>query len=643
MRGWLGAFLVPLVVGFIAWSCAAGSLVDQHGVGGAAGATSTSTGKGGAGGGTMSTSSGSGGSGSGGSATGGSATGGSDGGTVNPCEGVPCDTPPPNQCNGSDLVTYASVGTCSGGQCTYNDMTQPCPNGCSNGFCLNFPCLGVTCNNPPTATCLDASTLEVPQAPGTCTGGTCTYGSTQINCPFGCTGNQCANDPCAGKTCNQAAASYCVDPSHLHVRDLPGVCNNGVCTYTAHDEYCAFGCTNGACNGDPCVGVVCPPKANYCASASTLVQYDAGQCISGLPCTYGSTMVPCPNGCVNGQCVMCTTDGQCGSGNWCSNNQCVSCNSDLHCGASCAACSGATPKCNGTTCVACTTNGNCTSGNYCDPTNQCQPCNTPQHCGASCVACSGATPICGASGCVQCAGNGDCGSGTYCSAATCQTCNVDQHCGASCVACGGATPKCSGATCVECTSNADCAAQGKVCGPANTCIAGGCSPPTAACQTSGSQDGGCLNAYVISRTAAGSTSGFTVNNTYGMCLRNNDFTDNTCGGGTGSDAEYKLFMRMGETAAIQLTRGSSTCTIGWAGTISLKIFEAACDAACNCPKTCSTNVYCTQSNSQSPMFVAPADGWYTIVVDTVGPVDDKGGVFYLNVKLACAGGNCACM
>jgi hypothetical protein len=183
-----------------------------------------------------------------------------------------------------------------------------------------------------------------------------------------------------------------------------------------------------------------------------------------------------------------------------------------------------------------------------------------------------------------------------------------------------------------------------VCGPASTCIMAGCAPPTAACTTSGNQDGACANAYVIDRTIAGSGSGFDEPNDYGLCNRNNNFTDNTCGGGSGSDAEYKLFMRKNETANIQLTRGSQTCTGAWAGSLSLKIFEAACDASCNCSKTtCPTQVYCTQGNSQNPMFVAPADGWYTIVVDSAGSAGDVGGVYNLSVKLACAGGNCACM
>jgi Cys-rich repeat protein len=445
--------------------------------------------------------------------------------------------------------------------------------------------------------------------------------------------------------CNQPAASYCFDADHLRVSDPPGVCDpqDGLCDYPTHDEYCAFGCANGACNNDPCIGVVCPAKVSYCSDANTVVQFDEGQCINGLPCTYASMAVNCPNGCVNGQCIACTVDAQCGSGKWCSGNQCLPCSEDLHCGATCIACGGATPKCNGVACVQCLTNAQCAAGNWCNGSSQCEACNTPQHCGPACAACGGQTPICGPSGCVECLNDVDCGAGEWCSAMTCQTCNTDQHCGASCVACGGATPHCNGASCVECLTAADCNV-GEDCGPASTCIpAVGCVPPAAACTTGGTQDGGCANPYRISRNDAGTASGFTVNNTYGLCNRANNFTTGNCGGNTGSDAEYRLFMLKGETANITLTRGASTCTIGWAGTISLKIYEAACNADCTmCPQTCSTIDHCVQNNNQNTNFVAPSDGWYTIVVDSAGPVDDKGGVFYLNVKLTCSGGSCAC-
>ncbi len=633
MKHWLVALMMVFVGGAAAVSCAKGGTVDPSEVSTGAGGGTGATGSGGAGG--TSTAQGSGGttSGSGGS------------GGMNPCEGVLCDMPPPNECDGAGLKVYATVGTCDGGACTYGATTESCPNGCSGGACLGDPCLGVTCNTAPPPTCVDVSTLEVPQEPGTCNGGLCSYMSTLVNCPFGCDADQCEGDPCASVMCNQPAASYCFDADHLRVSDPPGVCDpqDGLCDYPTHDEYCAFGCANGACNNDPCIGVVCPAKVSYCSDANTVVQFDEGQCINGLPCTYASMAVNCPNGCVNGQCIACTVDAQCGSGKWCSGNQCLPCSEDLHCGATCIACGGATPKCNGVACVQCLTNAQCAAGNWCNGSSQCEACNTPQHCGPACAACGGQTPICGPSGCVECLNDVDCGAGEWCSAMTCQTCNTDQHCGASCVACGGATPHCNGASCVECLTAADCNV-GEDCGPASTCIpAVGCVPPAAACTTGGTQDGGCANPYRISRNDAGTASGFTVNNTYGLCNRANNFTTGNCGGNTGSDAEYRLFMLKGETANITLTRGASTCTIGWAGTISLKIYEAACNADCTmCPQTCSTIDHCVQNNNQNTNFVAPSDGWYTIVVDSAGPVDDKGGVFYLNVKLTCSGGSCAC-
>jgi hypothetical protein len=539
MKHWLVVLMTVFVGGVCAASCATGTKLEvTETSSGSAGGTGAA-GPGGAGG-TATT------QGTGADQT--TSSSGGSGGAANPCEGVPCDTPPANECDGPDLKVYATVGTCDGGACTYGASTESCPNGCEGGACLGDPCIGVTCDSAPPPACADASTLDVPQEPGTCDGGVCGYSSVLVNCPFGCTAGQCKGDPCAGIMCKEPAASYCSDADHVRVRDLPGTCDpqDGQCDYTTHDEYCAFGCTNGACNNDPCVGVVCPAKASYCSDPSTVVQFDAGQCIDGLPCSYSSMSVGCPNGCINGQCVTCTVDAQCGAGNWCSANQCVACATDLHCGASCVACGGATPKCNGTSCVECLTSAECAAGEMCDGAGTC-------------------TPVLG------------------------------------------------------------------------------CVPPATACTSGGSQDGGCANAYRISRIDAGTAAGFTVNNGYGLCNRANNFTTGNCGGNTGSDAEYRLFMRQGENANITLTRGNSTCLIGWAGTISLKIYQAACSADCSsCPQTCSTIGYCVQNNNQNTNFVAPSDGWYTIVVDSAGPVEDKGGVFYLNVKLTCAAGSCAC-
>lgn len=615
-----------------------GGTTSTGGAGGSGGAVST--------GGTTSVG-GSGGAVSSGGVGASSGTGGTDAGAdviTNPCAGVTCNTPPANSCaDASTLTIYNSTGTCDQGQCSYTSSPTTCPQGCSSGACVNNPCLGVTCSTPPASVCADATHLTVYDTPGSCSGGNCSYGNHSVYCGFGCSGGVCNGDPCTGVTCNTPPASYCADASTLTVYDAPGTCSgSGACSYTTHNAFCSFGCGSGACSGNPCAGVTCTtPPANYCVSASTVRSYAGSGTCSGGTCSYTYSDTSCPYGCANGVCLNCVNDVDCGSGKWCSGGSCVTCNSDQHCGAACSNCTTSSGVCSGgTTCVQCTIDSQCGAGRYCNG-GTCANCDVAAHCGASCAACSGSTPSC-VSGACNCTA-GSCPSNQTCTGGACSVCKTDAACGATCTACSGGTPRCldqgSSSSCVQCLTTADCTG-GLVCGAAHTCIAS-CVPPSTACSSAGSQDGGCSNPYRISRTAAGGSSGFSVSNTYGLCGRSNNF-NGSCDSSNGSDAEYRLFMLQGETAAVTLSRGSSTCTIGWSGTISLRIYQDTCSncAACATP-TCSTQPYCTTSNSQNPNFVAPADGWYTFVVDSKGPVEDKGGVFSLNIKLTCAG-TCGC-
>jgi Cys-rich repeat protein len=643
----------------LAFSCAEGSALDA--ASGGAGGGAATAGQGGA------TGDGSGGSTATGGSDGSSGTAGTSGGTgdgaigsggsgaadaapdqqsdviTNPCEGVVCNTPPANVCaNANALSVYNSTGTCDQGQCSYTSQPTTCPEGCANGACINNPCVGVTCNTPPAATCRDTSNLTVYDASGTCSGGNCSYGSHDVFCNFDCSGNVCNGDPCTGVTCNAPPASYCSSSDTLTVYNTPGTCQNGACAYTTHTEFCSFDCAAGACKGNPCAGVSCnTPPANYCATGTTLRTYSGSGTCSGGSCTYTYTDATCQYNCVNGVCQNCTIDANCGSGRWCNAGTCTTCNTDQHCGAACTNCTSLSRTCSGgTTCVECTIDSQCGSGNYCN-SGTCAPCNVAAHCGASCVACSGSTPSC-VSGTCQCLA-GSCPSNQTCNSGTCTVCKSDSACGPGCTPCGGSTPRCldqgTTSSCVECLTGADCTG-GLACSGSHTCGAT-CTPPSTACSSGGSQDGGCSNAYRISRTAAGGASGFTVNNTYGLCGRANNFNGG-CDTRNGSDAEYRIFMRQGETAAVTLTRGSSTCVIGWSGTVSLRIYQDTCSNCASCPApTCGNQVYCQTSNTQTTNHVAAADGWYTIVVDSNGPVEDKGGVFNLNVKLTCAG-TCGC-
>jgi hypothetical protein len=104
-------------------------------------------------------------------------------------------------------------------------------------------------------------------------------------------------------------------------------------------------------------------------------------------------------------------------------------------------------------------------------------------------------------------------------------------------------------------------------------------------------------------------------------------------------------MRAGESVQVTMTKGSA-CNGFPFGNLTLKIFESACDAACNCPvpTTCTATIQCLGGN-QNTSFTATKDAWYTFVVDSESSPsgsDPAGWIMTFSLKLTCAGGNCAC-
>jgi hypothetical protein len=222
-----------------------------------------------------------------------------------PCAGVVCDAPPRTAClDATTLRSYGKSGICAFGACSYLPTDVLCQNGCENGACKgNDPCAGVSCTNPPAASCKDAMTLHSWSASGTCAAGSCSYASLDTACANGCVNGACKGDPCAGITCNQPPSAYCVDTNTLRSYGAQGSCGNGHCGYTSSDSTCANGCASGACNGDPCAGVTCnhPPVA-ACLDANTRRSYSAaGLCNSGT-CSYTPTDTSCAHGCSGGLC-----------------------------------------------------------------------------------------------------------------------------------------------------------------------------------------------------------------------------------------------------------------------------------------------------------------------------------------------------
>ncbi len=125
---------------------------------------------------------------------------------VDPCAEVACDAPPAPSCLGDLIQTWAAVGVCKGGQCTYplagstdcgaQDQT------CEAGQCVvsTDPCKPNPCTDPPAGTCADDDLLTVYAPKGSCNSGTgqavCTYADQQVYCSA--TFATCEDGACVG-------------------------------------------------------------------------------------------------------------------------------------------------------------------------------------------------------------------------------------------------------------------------------------------------------------------------------------------------------------------------------------------------------------------------------------------------------------
>ncbi|MCC6750261.1 MAG: hypothetical protein IT371_21530 [Deltaproteobacteria bacterium] len=223
-----------------------------------------------------------------------------------------CDQVPEDTCEDTGtLRAYAQAGSCKTGQCDYPYVKVPCPLGCEKGKCKGDPCLGKTCESPPSG---------CHRAEGICTNGTCTYlpedgKGCDDNDP--CSENdKCAGGKCAGtaKVCTTPPPNTCKDANTVVSHAKQGACTGGTCDYTSTEEACTHGCdaATGACKGDPCAGITCDTPLNACYKAQGTCkggkcEYEADNgkgCNDGNPCTETDT---CTDGVCGGSAVICNT------------------------------------------------------------------------------------------------------------------------------------------------------------------------------------------------------------------------------------------------------------------------------------------------------------------------------------------------
>jgi formylglycine-generating enzyme len=348
------------------------------------------------------------------------------------CTGVICDTPPMSDCESpTKFVAYDKTGSCDEGKCTYVARDVSCT--CENHECTTDPCLGIKCATPPEPNCKDEQTLTEYEPNGACDTGSCSYGSADQKCDFGCTDGKCNADPCLGVTCSTPPASACVDSATFKAYDKIGTCSEGACSYAAQEIACL--CKSNACTTDPCIGVTCnSPPATVCKNATTLVKYAASGTCSGGSCSYQATEMGCDFGCANAACK----PDPC-AGVTCNTQKAPICK-DTTTVTSYAA----TGTCSAGSCSYQATDTGCGTNKLCGGAGVCAVCKTDAACGGTCAACSGGTPKCKDSGtsskCVGCLKDGDC---------------------------SGATPICNLSTNV-CQARPSCNALGKTCGPSGT-------------------------------------------------------------------------------------------------------------------------------------------------------------------------------
>ena len=280
------------------------------------------------------------------------------------CSPNPCTSPPVSSCSGTSTVTYPNPGTCtqSGGtySCSYPPTYTQCPpTGCSgttryySGTCSGGSCTFGSSENCGAIASSDTDGNNA-QAQGrctdyvTCSGGSCTSTTTDDACldsnllrEYYASGASC---PTQDYDCRNYNSYYCAGSNRMqHVwgcTSSPGYCAN---TADVLVESCAYGCSNGQCNANPCSPNPCTsPPANSCSSNTRTYYSNPGTCTvigSSYSCSYPPQTENCPSTGCSGETRQ--TGGCSGSSCYMNNVQdCNSLNGCVNSGGSYRSCSG---------------------------------------------------------------------------------------------------------------------------------------------------------------------------------------------------------------------------------------------------------------------------------------------------------------
>lgn len=238
------------------------------------------------------------------------------------CEGIVCETPPPNYCRDGSAYNFDGDGACFAGACVYTPTRQPCfatGDLCENAACVPQPCGGEPCFDPPANAC-EGDVLVRWSPTGACIDNACVYTDARTDCAatgLRCVGQRCV-DRCAGLTCAPPPAPACQGGVAVTYR-AEVLCVDGECRYdrveqdcNALDLLCRQGLCVGACDGVACDAVL----ADRCADPFTLLAgVFPGTCTPD-GCVYAQREVRCAPGerCIDDACrpeVVCDEDLDC--------------------------------------------------------------------------------------------------------------------------------------------------------------------------------------------------------------------------------------------------------------------------------------------------------------------------------------------
>ncbi|PJB35424.1 MAG: hypothetical protein CO108_25790 [Deltaproteobacteria bacterium CG_4_9_14_3_um_filter_63_12] len=201
---------------------------------------------------------------------------------------------------------------CEQGACVTG--CEPGSSACGAGFicsdsgrCVGVDdCVGVVCTSAPAAECLNG-VQAIYEPTGACERGRgCVYPKATISCDSGCAGAVCAE--CGVASDCAAVAKYCDAGGDAVTPTVE--CNAGVCGQSEAVLLCEWGCANGLCKPNPCLGVTCDAgQAPTCNGTSTVVYETVGTCVpdgdNATHCDYpvdAAASEVCSATCVNGYC-----------------------------------------------------------------------------------------------------------------------------------------------------------------------------------------------------------------------------------------------------------------------------------------------------------------------------------------------------